>query len=217
MKHTLSVKLALSVLLVLAVSSICAGQLYAPQPFSADMAMATHNGEKMTGKYYFSPPSFRMDMVVPAQKGRPGGNISTITDGKTQTSYTVMHDQKMYIEFHADQLNPVIGGQIPKIETNYDPKNPCASAHHATSCAKVGTEMINGRLCDKWQGTSDKGTHTVWMDQKLHFPMRALSADGTSMEFSNVKEGKPDVSLFQPPAGYRKMDLGSMMGGQRPR
>ena len=30
--------------------------------------------------------------------------------------------------------------------------------------------MINGRLCDKWQGTYDQGANTLWLDLKLHIP-----------------------------------------------
>jgi len=37
------------------------------------------------------------------------------------------------------------------------------------------------------------------------------------MNLTNVKEGMPDASLFQIPAGYQKFDMGGMMrGGQMP-
>jgi hypothetical protein len=52
----------------------------------------------------------------------------------------------------------------------------------------------------------------MWMDQKLHFPIKSISSDGSDLEFTNVKEGKPEASVFQPPAGYRKMDPRGLAG-----
>jgi outer membrane lipoprotein-sorting protein len=206
MKRSTYVKLTFCILLVLAVVPVCVGQIYAPRPFSADMLMTTHNGTKASGKYYFSPPNFRMDM---AEKGQ---NMSMITDGSTQTSYIVMHDRHMYIETHGNQVNPMMS-RAPKSPT-FDGAHPCGKD---MTCQKVGTETVNGRVCDKWVGTDKQGrTGTAWIDQKLSFPIKALGADGAEFDLTNVKEGTPDASLFQPPAGYQKMDMGAMMGGGRP-
>ncbi|HEY6248401.1 MAG TPA: DUF4412 domain-containing protein [Candidatus Angelobacter sp.] len=212
MKHTLSVKLALCILLVLAVSSICPAQVFAPQSFSADFSSTSGNGTKANGKYYFSPPNFRMDMTANGQ------NLSVITDGSTQTSYIVMHDRHMYMETHSNQPSPFVRQQ-PGLPRDFDPKNPCAWAtqHEATSCKSLGTEMANGRLCDKYTGTSKDGkTMTGWIDQKLHFPIKGVSSDGGSFDFSNIKEGRPDASLFQAPSGYQKMNIPNMPGGHPP-
>lgn len=190
------------ILLILAVAPACLAQVYTPQPFSADMALTTPDGQKITGKYYLALPSMRMDMNA------KGHNVSSISDGNK--FYVLMHDQHMYMEMPANQPNPMMA-QVPKIPTSYDPNNPCSSQLNVT-CKKVGTETVNGRVCDKWQSTSDNGATTMWMDQKLHFPIKSLSSNGSGMEFSNVKEGKPDASLFQPPAGYRKFDMSGAMG-----
>lgn len=212
MKHSLSVKPAFFVL-VLAVSSMCAAQVYTPQPFSADFSATSSNGNKMNGKYYFSPPSFRMDM---AERGQ---NMSVIIDSGAQTEYMIMHDRHMYMQMPMNQANPLMR-QAPGLPKDFDPKNPCAWAmqHEATSCKSLGTETVNGRVCDKFQGTSKDGkTVTGWIDQKLHFPIKWVSSDGSSGDFTNIKEGRPDASLFQPPAGYQKMNIPTgMMGGQRP-
>lgn len=206
MKGTAYIKLTFCIV-VLAISSACVAQTFGPpQPFSADMAMTSKNGEKLTGKYYFSPPSSRMDMTARGQ------NMSMITDGSTQTSYMVMHDRHMYIESHGAQTNPMMarGPQAP----TFDGAHPCGKD---MTCQKVGTETVNGRVCDKWVGTDKQGkTGTAWIDQRLNFPIKAVGGDGGTMDFTNIKEGRPDASLFQPPAGYQKMDLGGMMGGGRP-
>lgn len=212
MKRSSYVKLTVCAVLLLAVSSICTAQVYTPQPFSADFSSTSSNGKKTDGKYYFSPPSFRMDVSANGQ------NVSIITDSSTQTNYMIMHDRHMYIETNANQANPFMRQQ-PFVPRDFDPKNPCvwASQHDVTSCKSLGTEMTNGRLCDKYQGTSKDGkTGTVWIDQKLHFFIKGVSSDGGSFDFTNVKEGRQDASLFQPPSGYQKMNIPAMPGGRPP-
>jgi len=208
MKQTAYVKLTITIVLALAVSSAWAQM---PQPFSADMTI-THakTGEKMTGKIYFSPPKNRMDMNTKQ------GSMSMITDPTTKTSYSIMHDRKMYMEMHLNQLANQMGpmGHAPKAPASFDPSHPCGAD---ATCKKVGTETVNGRVCDKWLFTDKNGnTSTAWIDQRLFYPIRAQSQSGETLELTNVKEGAQPAALFQPPAGYRKMDLGSMMGGQRP-
>jgi outer membrane lipoprotein-sorting protein len=214
MKQAAYVRLAIFIVLALGMSSAWAQM---PQPFSGDMTITPKTGEKMTGKLYVSPPNNRMDMTTPPGKGGPmGGRVSMITDGTTQTSYMVMHEQKMYMEMHLNQLanqTAPMMGHASKAPSAFDPNHPCRPE---ATCKKVGTEMVNGRVCDKWVTTDKSGTHTAWIDQKLWYPIKAQSSSGETFELTNVKEGAQPASLFQPPAGYRKMDLGSMMGGQRP-
>ncbi|HEY6352379.1 MAG TPA: hypothetical protein VI636_23525 [Candidatus Angelobacter sp.] len=213
MKRSSYAKLTLCIVLVLAVSSICTAQVYAPQPFSADFASTSANGTKVNGKWYFAPPNFRWDANANGQ------NVSMIVDGNTQTSYMVMHDRHMYIETHSNQSSP-FARQMPLVPRDFDPKNPCAWAmqHDATSCKSLGTEMANGRLCDKYQGTAKDGktTGTGWIDQKMHFPIKWVSSDGALFDLTNIKEGRPDASLFQPPSGYQKMNIPNMPGGRPP-
>jgi outer membrane lipoprotein-sorting protein len=196
------------VVLGLVVSAAHAWQMK-PQPFSSDMSVTTKTGEKMPGKFYFSPPKLRMDM------SSRGHEVAIITDGKTQTSDIIMPEQHMYMETHAGQANPMMPN-LPKFDTSIDPSNPCAARPDVT-CKKLGTESVNGRTCDKWEFTDKKtnATTTTWIDQKLVFPIKTVNSDGATVEFSNIKEGPPAASLFEIPAGYRKLDLG-MMGGTRP-
>jgi outer membrane lipoprotein-sorting protein len=206
MKRFMRASLAVCVL-GLIVSTAHAWQM-APQPFSADMTTATAKGEKVPGKFYFAPPKMRMDMST------RGHESAIITDSKTQTSDILMPEQHMYMEMRAGQAAPM-APNVPKFDTSLDPSNPCAARTDVT-CKKVGTESLNGRTCDKWEFTDKKGaTTTTWIDQRLHFPIKTINSDGSSVEFSNIKEGAPSASLFEIPAGYRKLDMG-MMGGRPP-
>jgi len=189
-------------------------QMMGPQPFSAD---ATYSGTghgprgatEMEGKMYFGHNHMRMEM----QAGPRGGSIM-IVDFKTKVTDMLMPDQQMYFEHRADDTNMRRPG-MATLKPYADPSNPCANEEGWT-CKNLGTEEVNGRICDHWQITTKDGKVTnAWVDKKIHFPIKSVTPDGT-WELSNIKEGEPDASLFQVPAGYRKMDMGSMMQGGRP-
>lgn len=191
-------------LLVLVSSSLVALQAQAPQPFAADFVMSQKQGQTATGKMYFAAPKIRMEMTSRRQ------SIIVIVNGLTKTNYVVMPHQHMYMESRFDQPNPMMG-RMPRVDGSFDPRNPCPDG----TCKKVGTETLNGRVCDKWEFTDKNGSsRTAWIDQRLYFPIKNVNADGTSTEFSNIKEGPQDAFLFEVPAGYQKIDLGGM--GRRP-
>ena len=185
-----------------------------PQPFSADMQFSsTRGGEaarEVTGKMYFGSGHMRMDM-----QGGPRGGAIIITDFKSQITDILMPEQHMYMEHKAGEMAGRRPGMTPDIKPLRDPSNPCAG-EDGTTCKKVGVEEVNGRTCDHWQVTDKKGkVSNVWVDQKLHFPIKTVSEDST-WQLSNIKEGEPSPSLFQIPAGYTKMDMGGMMQMGRP-
>jgi outer membrane lipoprotein-sorting protein len=207
------IRLALGILLAFLALPAIAFQM--PQPFSADFTTTMHNGEKMTGKWFFAPPKMRVDMTsMPGRNQGPmAGNISMIVDGATETNYMLMHGPQMYMEFHGERQNSM----SPDLRNMLQLKggsDPCSGDPDRT-CKKVGTETVNGRSCDKWEVTDKKsGKSTMCVDQKIHFPVRIQEADGTTMDMNNIKEGPQDPSLFKVPAGYRPFDP-SAFGGQR--
>lgn len=215
MKQNLFARLAVCILLLIAVSAAFAYQ--APQPFSADMSTTSASGNlNMSGKMYISMPKMRIDMTNAGQQkssGPMGGKMSMIVDGTTKTMYMLMTDQHMYMEFPTDQNSPMTQ-RMPKFQDMFKGSDPCAG-REGTTCKKLGTETINGRSCDKWEVTEKSGkTETLWMDQKLHFPIKSIVGDITT-NYTNIKEGPQDASLFKIPDGYQKMDMGSM--GRPPR
>jgi hypothetical protein len=203
--------IVLAVLLLLPWAAAQTPQL---TPFSADMQVTSTRGaaaaHEMTGKIYIDREHMRMDMAG----GQRGGAI-IITNFVTKTSDTLMPQQHMYMEFNADQMQAHRPGMAPNIKPLPDPNNPCANQEGMT-CKNLGVEQVNGRSCDHWQITDKNGKVTnVWIDQKIHFPIKTVSEDST-MELTNIKEGEPAASLFEIPPGYQKMDMGSMMQGMRP-
>jgi hypothetical protein len=107
-------------------------------------------------------------------------------------------------------------------ETSIDPNNspegsmggpaflsadPCVR-HADWKCTKTGIDNLDGRKCDVWDVmTNDSDHDTLWVDQKLKFPVKYKRADGMSLEYTNIQEGRqPAFSLFQVPRGYRKLE-----------
>lgn len=213
MKRNTLVQLILCTAFALTVSPVCIGQLGAPQPFSADFATTTHNGQKMTGKWYFSTPKMRIDMTSmpqPSQGRNPfGGNMAMIFDGSTGTSYMLMPQMQMYMEMHgnSDRMSPGMAN-FKQLTTRG------AACPQDATCKNLGTEVVNGRTCDKMEMIDKRGKSTVWIDQKLHFPIRVQDAEGGTTDFTNIKEGAQDASIFKVPGGYRPFDP-SVLGRQQ--
>ncbi|HEX4603552.1 MAG TPA: DUF4412 domain-containing protein [Candidatus Angelobacter sp.] len=215
MKPYRSVMLAISLIMLLAASAAFAFQ--GPQPFSADYATTSANGNlNMMGRVYFSMPRMRMDVTNAGsskQAGPFGGKMGMIMDIPAKTMYMLMPEQRMYMEFHTDQ-DAAMAQRMPKFEEMLKGNDPCAG-HEGATCKKLGTEAVNGRTCDKWELTPKSGkTETLWIDQKLHFPIKVVNGEITT-QYTNIKEGPQDAALFKVPDGYKKFDAGSM--GRPPR
>jgi len=175
-----------------------------PQPFSADFSTTAANGNKVSGKWHFAPPKMRMDMTsMPSAQNSPMGNMSMILDGNTQTTYMLMPQQHMYMEFHGSRDNSINAG-MRNLMHLLPGSDPCTGQEDMT-CHKLGTETVNGRNCEKWEVTGKGGVSTMWIDQKLLFPIK-MQTDDSVTEFTNIKEGAQDASLFTVPAGYRAFD-----------
>ena len=80
---------------------------------------------------------------------------------------------------------------------------------------ELGKDKIEGQECIKnrvviTEADGTKSEATVWNATQLKkFPVRIETAkDNTKvqMTFKNVKLGKPDTKMFEPPANYKKHD-----------
>lgn len=172
-----------------------------PRPFSADMQITGGKEGPMTGKIFYGGQRFRMEMTA------AGNETVLITDAAKKITYMIMPQQQMYMEWpHGSMMSQ----QAPDM-TPYDASNPCAS-EEGTTCKKVGTETVNGRVTNKWEFMENhKLKKTVWIDQATYIPIKTVERNGTVVQFSNIKEGSQPPTLFELPSGYQKMDMGNMM------
>jgi hypothetical protein len=197
------IRVSLAVLFLVLASSWARAQK--PQPFSADFSSTSADGMKKTGKWFFSPPKMRMDITMAQGGSSPfGGNVSMIIDGNAHINYMLMPEQHMYMEIEATGTRDVQG--VRNLESLSRGGDLCAG-NPGSACKKLGMETVNGRSCDKWE-MIDKNAHktTAWIDQKLYAVIRLQEYDGTLTNFTNIKEGAQDASLFVVPPGYRKFD-----------
>lgn len=172
-------------------------------PFSADLQITSTGGDTgphdITGQVYVGSGHIRVNMEGSGHK------TALLTDFATQITDILLLDQQMYIEPKISQTPGPAPATVAQELKPYDPEHPCASQPDVT-CKKIGVEEISGRTCDHWEVTDKQGrVSNLWIDQKLHFPVKVTSQDSTLL-LTNIKEGEPDASLFKIPSGFEKLE-----------
>jgi hypothetical protein len=181
--------------------------------FSAEVVDLQKPGTPTQAKIYFAKDKLRME---PQSAGGKGGAI--IMNLATQTSTVFLPQQHMYMEMPAQGQSQ---RQTYAFFQPIDVENACGDwqkTPHAQggSCRKVGKETVNGRATVKYEGTSSTGDVSYfWLDPKLRFPVK-WQGKSSAGELRNIQEGGQPASLFEPPAGYTKMDVGGMMQQHMP-
>jgi hypothetical protein len=191
---------AVTALLLIPIASAQVPQL---SPFSADLQItSTGTGagpHDVTGQVYVGSGHIRVNMESSGHK------TALLTDFATRITDILLLDQQMYIERKVSQTPGSAPTTVAQDLQPFDPDHPCASQPDVT-CKKIGVEEVSGRTCDHWEVTDKQGRVTnLWIDQKLHFPVKVTSQDST-MLLSNIKEGQPDASLFVIPSGFEKLE-----------
>jgi hypothetical protein len=120
--------------------------------------------------------------------------------------WVIMPQQKAYMEMPFTQ--------------EHEQKMLKISEQEKAKMKKIGTETVNGYECDKFEATiGPKGKSQkqfIWIAQKLGVPIKMVTEDGSfSMEYTDIKPEKLEDSLFEPPQGYRKMQIPVPMGSMK--
>jgi hypothetical protein len=183
------------IVFILLIVFLFAGAVQAIE-FSADSIITQKNGEKMTGKMYFKPDRFRMEIKVHE-------DMVMITRVDKKVVWNIMPKEKMYMEMPFDLKNK------PKVDEKFEGE---------IERKQVGAETIDGHPTKKYLITYKIGNKTdqvyQWMATDINFPVKTAAIDGSwSQEFRNIKMGPQPDSLFEAPAGYQKMQMPAMPGG----
>jgi hypothetical protein len=188
---------------------VAASIALAQTEFSADI-VETGKTEVSQGKIYVGDGKMRFES---ADKGDPRRSGVFIMDMNTSTAQVLMPQQHMYMEMPGESMEN--RGMYGFFRSG-DVENACADwlklkRNQGATCQKVGDEPVSGRSTVKYEGTNTHGEKsTVWLDSKLRFPVKWQDSKNGG-EMRNVQEGSQPASLFAIPAGYTKMDIGSMM------
>ena len=191
---------------------ILANFALAQTEFSADV-VNNERGDKGPTKVYFGKDKMRFDAKDDSE-ARGGGAV--IFDLSKENWVVLMAKQHMYMEMPSKMMEN--RGMFAFFKSG-DVENACSDwlkleRNKGGTCHKVGSETVNGRNTVKYEGTNSSGeTSSVWLDSKLRFPVK-WQGKNDGGEMRNIQEGPQPASLFEIPAGYTKMDMGSMM--QRP-
>jgi hypothetical protein len=163
--------------------------------FSADTITTFKGGEKTTGKIYYKPDRFRMEMKVHE-------DMIVITRIDKKVMWNIMPEEKIYMEMPFDMKNK------PRVEENFEGE---------IERKEVGRETIDGHPTIKYlityQSDNKKEQVYQWWATDIKFPVKTSAVDGSWIqEFKNVKMGSQPSSLFEVPSGYQKMQIPQMPG-----
>jgi len=92
-----------------------------------------------------------------------------------------------------------------KMDMGQAPENPVENADQIIP-VKVGTETVDGKLCDVYQWTFEGSSMKQWIWKEKSFPIRmesTTSSGTTIIEYKNIVFGTLSDSLFQLPAGVQ--------------
>jgi hypothetical protein len=201
---------------VVALAAVPAAHAAAPvatAEYSADWSMETEAGA-MTSKVYHAANKERREM------NQGGQSMITIMRLDRKVMWSVMPTQRMYMEMP-------INAQSEGSRNNGD------LSGYEVEHTVVGEETVNGVRTTKTKvimkakppKTGKMGGFMWATKEGIVVKMDVIGVDGDrkqrmKMELTNLQVGKQDANLFEPPAGYTKMDMGNMgamMGGPRGR
>jgi hypothetical protein len=164
------------------------------KPFSADKVV-TKGGKTTTTKVYATPTALR------AEGEQNGRKYIAIDRFDRKVIWSIMPDQKMYVEMEmpagADMAG-VAKGMMKDAQMKHE---------------ALGSEQVSGLQCEKsrttvtWQGIT--GTSVEWSARELGGFVVKKQDDTLKeiTEYRNIQLGPQDPSLFELPAGYKKMRL----------
>jgi outer membrane lipoprotein-sorting protein len=164
--------------------------------YSATM-VSKSAGQTITTQIYMKPEKFRTDTKM--------AGTSTIVRRDLNKVWTIMPAQKIYMEMQQMADAPSTQAVEDKVKGEVSRK-------------KVGSETINGHPSTKYEITTEADGKTMqiyqWWATDISFPVKTAAVDGSwSMEYRDIQIGSQPDSLFEIPAGYKKMTLPGMPGG----
>jgi hypothetical protein len=175
----------------------------APTQYSVDVVTTTRqSGTPLLIKMYVDGAKRRTEQET------NNGGLVVILRGDVHMMYTVLVARKLYRVSYFDpkSIEPFDAAELAK--------------EIGVTREKVGTETINGEVCDKYHYSSDAGKEkgatkssesqgsasgSVWISQSTHLPVKSETATATTV-WQNLTLGPQEPSLFLPPNDYKPVD-----------
>jgi len=133
--------------------------------FGADFSAMTYEQSPdygaAEGRMYVSDGKVRTEMSV---KGR---TMVEIIDPHKGLAWLLDTSSKTYRE-----------RIVPKQAEHLSDDNPC-QGEIAAKCQLLGSELLNGRLADKWRLNIKQQQQLLWLDTTYHFPVQVMMDGNT--------------------------------------
>lgn len=186
-----------------------------------DYHITMGDNKQMDTEYLIKGKKFRVNMT------ENGHEMSTIMDLGSKKVITLMHKQKMYMVHNMDKAMAEASKHKPEGKFS---KVSGSKTILGYSCDHYVYEGKNGKT-DFWgakglgafMGMGGQGKAEDWISAIKGKGLFPLELDTTgqndktmTMKATKVEKKSLGSSLFEPPAGYKKMDMpdmGGMMGG----
>lgn len=173
-----------------------------PRVSFSGLRVITAGGRVMEGPYYYAPQKHRSEMTLEGQ------TVTGIVREDRQLLWTLMPQQNMYIEVSFDSRDARSGSAFEGAQV--------------VESREVGTETVNGQRTTKYEvtvrdpsGTTASGTIWATSDRiPVKMDMLVDGGERVVVELKDIKIGPQPDSLFEVPAGYTALSLGSLGGLQ---
>ncbi len=158
--------------------------------YSAKQVYQDTGGQEQTHNIFVSHDKMRMEMRSPGEEG----SMVMIYRKDKKVAWTLFPEKKFYVESKLDEAK--LRKAFGEIQTDMKKE-------------ELGTETVNGFKCRKMRvettsrimGREIKSTATVWISDRLDFPIKSQGKDGGVMELRDIKPGRQSSDLFEIPAG----------------
>jgi outer membrane lipoprotein-sorting protein len=168
--------------------------------FSAWRVMTAADAPVMEGPYYYAPGKHRSEMTLEGQ------TFTAIIREDREVLWTLMPQQNMYLEVSFDAREFGNGGAFEGSEI--------------LESRELGSEEVNGQRTTKYEVTvrdpsGETASGTLWATRDMipvKMDMVVDGGDHVVLELRDIEVGSQPDSLFEVPAGYTALSLGSLGG-----
>ncbi|MEQ8214665.1 MAG: DUF4412 domain-containing protein [Smithellaceae bacterium] len=175
-------------------------EMKAPVAQELSATIVTKSGDQTVSmKIYMKPDKFRTDNEM--------AGASTIVRKDLNKVWTIMTAQKTYMEMEGITDDQNLPATEEKIKGEVSRK-------------EVGSETVNGHPAIKYEITAKMGDTVMqvyqWWAKDINFPVKTAAVDGSwTTEYRDINVGSQADSLFEIPAGFKKMTIPGMPAGMK--
>lgn len=183
--------------MLLSVGTAAAGEEKLLVEYSADQVIEAEDGA-MKGRVYYTPTKERREM------NQGGQNMIMITRHDKKVSWTVMPEEKMYMEMAIKPSADKTDLSAYKIEQTPVGQEMLNSVN--TNKSKIIMTHSSGSKMGGFMWTTKEGV----LAKIDAISVEKSSKDRFKMEQTNIRVGKQPADLFEIPHGVEKMEMGGM-------